>query len=60
LQGVAYANDRQVTDGEGRRRNINDAFEVRYISTSLALAFSDGRPFVHIEIWSNPNQERIR
>ncbi len=60
LQEIAYANDRQVTDSEGRRRDINDAFKVRYMSASLALAFSDGRPFVHIEIWGDPNQERIR
>ena len=60
LQGIAYYNDRQVTDSEGRRRNINDPFRVRYISAALALAFSNGRPFVHIEVWGNPNQERIR
>jgi hypothetical protein len=60
LQTVAYTDDRQVTDSEGRRRDINDAFRVRYISASLALAFSNGTPFVHIEIWANPDQEHVR
>lgn len=60
LQGLVYLDDRQVTDSEGRRRDINNAFRVRYMSAALALAFSDGRPFVHIEIWADPNQEHIR
>jgi crossover junction endodeoxyribonuclease RusA len=60
LQGIAYRNDRQVSDGHDRRFDINGSFQVRHMSPRLALAFSDGRPFVHIEIWSNPGQEIIR
>jgi hypothetical protein len=59
LQGIVYVNDRQITDGEGRRRNINDPLKVRYMSAAHAMAFSDGRPFVHIEVWHNPDQERV-
>lgn len=59
LQGIAYRNDRQVVDASARRRDIDKAFKVRYMSRALALAFSDGRQFVHIEVWCNPDQETI-
>lgn len=59
LEGILYTNDRQVTDTESHKRNIDDAFRVRAMSQALALAFSDGRPFVHIEIWHHPDQERV-
>jgi crossover junction endodeoxyribonuclease RusA len=59
LQGVAYRNDRQVSDVTGRRRKIDGLFRIRYMSPVLALAFSDGRPFVHIELWSDPDQEVV-
>jgi hypothetical protein len=60
LQGIAYHNDRRVSDGHDRRFDINGSFQVRHMLPRLALAFSDGRPFAHIEIWSNPGQEIIR
>jgi Holliday junction resolvase RusA-like endonuclease len=59
LQGVAYRNGRQVTDVTGRGRDIDSAFKVRYMSPALAMAFSDGRQFVHIEVWQNPDQEAV-
>lgn len=60
LQGIAYRNDRQVSEVHGRRFNINGPFVARFMSRRLGMAFSDGRPFVHIEIWPDPNQEMIR
>jgi crossover junction endodeoxyribonuclease RusA len=59
LQGVAYRNDRQVSDVTGRRRKIDGLFRIRYMSPALAMAFSDGRPFVHIEVWRDPGQEAV-
>jgi hypothetical protein len=59
LQGVAYANDKQVTDVIGNRRNIDGSFRVRYISERLAAAFTDGRPFVHIRVWQSPKPEEL-
>ena len=59
LQGVVYRNDRQISDVTGRRRMIDDLFRARYMSPVLAMAFSDGRPFVHVEVWPNPAQEVI-
>ena len=59
LQGIAYHNDRQISDLSGRRRDIDQSFKVRYMSPVLAMAFSDGRQFVHIEVWRDPDQERV-
>ncbi len=59
LQGVAYNDDRQITDVTARRRDIDSSFKVRYMSPALAMAFSDGRQFVHIEVWRSPDQEDI-
>jgi crossover junction endodeoxyribonuclease RusA len=59
LQGIAYTNDRQVSDAIGNRRNIEKRFRIRYISMSLATAFSDGRPFVHIRVWRSPKREEL-
>jgi Holliday junction resolvase RusA-like endonuclease len=59
LQGVVYRDDRQISDVTGRRRMIDDLFRVRYMSPVLAMALSDGRPFVHVEVWPTPDQEVI-
>ena len=59
LQGIAYHNDRQITDMTARRRDIDSSFKVRYMSPTLAMAFSDGRQFVHIEVWRNPDQKVV-
>lgn len=59
LQGVAYMNDKQVTDVTGNRRDIEGSFRVRYISERLAAAFTDGRPFVHIRVWQSPKREEL-
>jgi Holliday junction resolvase RusA-like endonuclease len=59
LQGVAYLDDRQIRDVAGRRRDIDSSFKVRYMSPALAMAFSDGRHFVHIELWRDPDQEAV-
>jgi Holliday junction resolvase RusA-like endonuclease len=50
LQGLVYTNDRLVVDGTGRKRNINGSLRVRHMSVTLALAFSRGVPFVHVEV----------
>lgn len=60
LQGIAYLNDRQISDGTDRRFDINGSFVVRWWSLRLGMAFSDGRNFVHIEVWACPDQEIIR
>ena len=59
LQGIAYFNDRQISDATDRRFDINGSFVVRWWSPRLGMAFSVGRPFVHIEVWADPDQEVI-
>jgi len=59
LQGIAYRNDRQISRGTDRRFDINGSFVVRWWSSRLGTAFGDGRPFVHIEVWVDPDQEVI-
>lgn len=59
LQGVVYRNDRQIAEAVSRRRDIESSFKVRYMSPALAMAFSDGRQFVHIQVWRNPDQEVV-
>ncbi len=59
LQGIVYLNDRQCVESESRLRDINEPGAVRYISAWLALALSNGRPFVHIEVWDKPDRERV-
>ena len=60
LQGIVYINDMQVTEGTDRCFDINGPFIARWWSVRLGLAFSDGRPFIHVEIWADPDQEFIR
>jgi crossover junction endodeoxyribonuclease RusA len=60
LQGIVYVNDKQVTEGTDRCFDINGPFVARWWSRRLGLAFSDGRPFVHIEVWVDPDQESVR
>lgn len=59
LQGVVFLNDRQVRDLRGRRRDIDAAYRVRFISKPLAAAFADGRPFVHILVRRSPVTEEL-
>jgi crossover junction endodeoxyribonuclease RusA len=60
LQGIAYANDREVREGTDRWDDINGPFVARWWPPRFGLAFSDGRPFIHIEVWVDQDQENIR
>ena len=57
LQSILYHNDRQIIEGSGRWEDINARRSVRYIPAPLAMAFSDGRPFVHIAVWRDSDRE---
>jgi hypothetical protein len=57
LQAITYINDRMVKDVSGNWRDIDAPFRVR--SRSLANAFSEGRPFVHIRLWLAPEEEDL-
>ena len=59
LQGVAYANDRQVRDAMSNWRNINGRFTIRNVALPLAVAFSNGSEFLHIRVWISPETEDL-
>lgn len=56
LEGITYLNDRQVSDLRAQRKDIDSPLRVRYMSEPLAMAFSDGRQFVHLGVWRDPDQ----
>lgn len=59
LQGVVYANDRQIRDVVVNRRDINGSYRVRFMSPRLAAAFCNGSQFIHIRLWKSPDQEDL-
>jgi crossover junction endodeoxyribonuclease RusA len=65
LQGIAYRNDTQVDDGADRRFSItgfdiDGPFVIPDYKSPLHEAFKVGGPFVHIEVWADPEQEVTR
>ena len=59
LAGLVYRNDRQITDAQTRKTNIDGRFRVRRISPVYARAFSSGKEFVYIRIEEAPNHEEL-
>lgn len=59
LVGLVYGDDAQVSDCNGRKRDINGSFRVRGLSPHLATAFSDGNEFLHIEILDPPDHQDL-
>ena len=59
LEGLIYVNDRQITDAQSRKTNIDGRFRLRYLSPVLARAFGSGRPFVYIRIEEAPIHEEL-
>jgi crossover junction endodeoxyribonuclease RusA len=55
LNGVIYVDDYQITDFVSRRRNLNDSFRVKGMSTALAEGFCKGEEFLHIKIEAAPD-----
>jgi hypothetical protein len=57
LAGLIYRNDRQITDSQTRKTNIDGRFRLRRLSAVYALAFGGGREFVDIRIEEAPSHE---
>jgi Holliday junction resolvase RusA-like endonuclease len=55
LIGIAYADDRYVTDAKLRKTSIDGRFQIRRLSQPLANAFVVGEEFVHVRIEEAPN-----
>jgi crossover junction endodeoxyribonuclease RusA len=59
LAGLIYVNDRQITDAQTRKTNIDGRFRVRHLSAVYARAFGGGREFVYIKIEEAPSHEEL-
>jgi crossover junction endodeoxyribonuclease RusA len=59
LAGVIYENDRQITDAQTRKTNIDGRFRLRHLSAVYARAFGGGREFVYIRIEEAPSHEEL-
>ena len=59
LSGVIYKNDRQITDAQTRKTNIDGRFRLRHLSPVYAHAFGGGREFIYIRIEEAPSHEEL-
>jgi Holliday junction resolvase RusA-like endonuclease len=59
LAGLIYVNDRQITDAQTRKTNVDGRFRVRHISSMYARAFAGGREFVYIKIEEAPSHQDL-
>src|SRR4051812_49312418 len=50
LAGLVFVNDSQVVNASARKRDINAAFRVRWMSAVLAGGFVAGEDFVHVTV----------
>jgi crossover junction endodeoxyribonuclease RusA len=60
LEGLAYKNDKLISEAHARRRDINGSFRVRGASPRLMEAFSRAVEFLHIELFDEPDQQDVR
>ncbi|CAN5563726.1 hypothetical protein BH10CHL1_BH10CHL1_07220 [soil metagenome] len=59
LNGLVYEDDRQITDIQVRKTDINGSFRVRGMSPVLADAFIKGKEFLYICIELAPDHEEL-
>ena len=55
--GLAYVDDRQITDVLARKRNLSGNFKVENISAVLAEGFARGNEFLHVVVMDAPDHE---
>ena len=59
LIGLVYVDDRQITDTEVRKTNIDGVFRVRWMSPVLAEGFIQGVEFLYIRIEEAPGHQEL-
>ncbi len=57
LNGLVYADDRQIVDTSVRKTELDGSFRVRGMSRILAEGFCQGREFLHVQI-TDPTDHR--
>jgi Holliday junction resolvase RusA-like endonuclease len=59
LNGLIYADDRQITDTYVRKTDLNGSFRVRGMSPVLAEGFCRGNEFLFVRIELAPDHEEL-
>ncbi len=59
LSGLIYNDDRQVTDINAGKRDLNGSYKIRGLSPSLAEGFSSNNEFVHVRIEDVPDPQEL-
>jgi crossover junction endodeoxyribonuclease RusA len=59
IGGLVYDDDKQIRDAHARKRDINGSFRIKGLSPRLALAFSKGVEFLHVEIFDQLDQQEL-
>ncbi|MEH1887236.1 RusA family crossover junction endodeoxyribonuclease [Nostoc sp.] len=59
IKGLAYEDDKQVSDLVVRKRNLSGNFRIENMTPILAEGFARGNEFLHIVIIDAPNQEVV-
>lgn len=59
LIDLVYEDDRQITDVQVRKTDINGSFHVRGMSPVLAAGFINGKDFLYIRVELAPSHEEL-
>ena len=57
IKGLAYVDDKQVSDLLVRKRNLSGNFRIENMTSTLAEGFARGNEFLHIVVIDAPDQE---
>ncbi len=59
LNGLVYADDKQVSDAVGRKRDLDGSFRIKGMSPVLAEGFCRGNEFLHIRVEEAPDHREL-
>lgn len=57
IKGLAYVDDKQVSDLLVRKRNLSGNFKVENMTSTLTEGFARRNEFLHIVVIDAPDQE---
>ncbi|MBG1260022.1 RusA family crossover junction endodeoxyribonuclease [Nostoc commune] len=57
MKGLAYVDDKQVSDLLVRKRNLSGNFRIENMTSTLTEGFTRGNEFLHIVVIDAPDQE---
>lgn len=60
LEGIVYANARQVEEVSCARRDMNSPLRIKGISPVLAAGFTGGREFLHVKVDHPRDPQELR